>query len=175
MIVGTGRLSGKTALKTSQNANMSTMKLLLENGADPGVCNADGATPPDLLPKDANVSHLKQLFNEVQGKPPLRKTSKVPKAEPQCSTKRERISREFSINVWFYWRLDTIPWSRKVSVYDIVYDKTRLEKLENDYIEFLKQETQGTNGPAIERKHIWKWIHFPANNVSSLLCTGAIN
>ncbi len=141
------------------------MKLLLDNGADAEVCNAEGETPRDLISDLPITSALRQLFDWFQGEPKPWKTLRIPEVEPQCGTKQMRISSKFRANIWFYWKHAAIPWLRRVRVFDLVYDKDKVQELENEYIEFLEKKTEGMTVPPIDRKDVWKWIHFPANNV----------
>ena len=141
------------------------MKLLLENGADADICNAKGETPQDLMDDLPTTSSLRQLIDQFQGTPRPWKSFRIPEVKPQCGTKQTRISRKFRANIWFYWKHKKIPWLRRAFVYDIVYDN-QLQKLEGEYIEFLRKKTEKMNVPSIDRKDIWKWVHFPANNVS---------
>lgn len=162
--------------KSSTAENMSKIvRLLLESGADPDSPNTIQKTPRDLVPGPAETTgplmqemkDLREIFDEIQAKPRPRKVLKVPET-PQCGNKQEKLTKElFSVYICFYYRkgIKPCPRPQRVSVYDLVYGD-KLKDLEQEYIDYLKQELHGN----IETISIWKWIHFPANNVSSPWC-----
>lgn len=151
------------------------MRLLLENGADPDAPNTDGTTPRNLVPVHASgsgplpkaMTRVRVIFDETQGKPFRKNCWKVPQVKPLCVPKREGLTRnKFFANIYFYYRgPKPRPMSYRVSIFELVYGG-KLKELEQEYIGFLRKEHGGTQ---IERKDVWKWVHFPANNVSSLI------
>lgn len=160
------------------------MRLLLESGADPNATNNEGKTPRDLVPGPAEtpgprmdmMKHIRYILAETQGKQRPERTWKVPKIMPRCATKQQELTqKDFFVNICFYYRQGSQPRprSQRISVFELVYGG-KLKQLENDYLEFLGQEDHSLRGK-ITTRDIWKWVHFPANNVGSLpSCTTSL-
>lgn len=168
------------------NGHKPLVRLLLANGADAFSMNKNGETPLDLSKDDGIKELLAKMPSAASPKkhflgPPL-----------WCSEEAESVCKKFYVNFRFFARQkdgpdrknDTIYTSRrKESVHDFVYgiksfNENRhpgsfngpqdLAKMEEEFRErvtrHIPKERSGEN-PDLE---VFKWIHFPANNVESL-------
>ncbi|KIX01898.1 uncharacterized protein Z518_07837 [Rhinocladiella mackenziei CBS 650.93] len=163
----------------SEKANEKIMELLFKYGADPNSVNVDGKTPQSLVPPGNPVA---KLFDRPREK---WRSIKVPESRSYCTAEQENVCKEFFVDIKFYWR-DKVSWSTKMSVFDVVYNleeeevglgidsgdqsgtpKTALEKLEAKFVEIVQNAEEGRNLQLpVNAGEIWKWINFPANNMT---------
>ncbi|KAH8879046.1 ankyrin [Thozetella sp. PMI_491] len=161
-----GRLPEPTDLqRQDREVSEKIVDLLLTNGADAHVCNSEGDTPRDIINREPAARKYLYLFDDDPGKQRGRKLVPVPNAKPTCGTKQRRVSEKFWVSIWFYWRHGNFPWSYRVSVYDFIYT-TKFHEIEEKYISFLQKEACGKGLHEVSKKDVWKWIHFPANNMT---------
>lgn len=144
--------------------------MLLAAGADPDVNNSAGETPRGFVyardhDRVAGIRLLRRAFDEIQGRSTARAPLRIPKDKPSCVRKHAKLAGEIFLDVSFYWLGKPMQWRpRRISVFDLVYARG-LEKLQEEYASFLRTSTK-RNDIKSTSKDIWKWIHFPANNVS---------
>lgn len=139
------------------------MRLLLENGADPDIRNANGKRPQDLLPDAEEGRTVGRLFYEPREKWRSKKAQKIPALRNPFQDEKQ-ICDKFFVNVRFYSR-QGVSWWETVSVHSLLYDaeKDKLTELEESF-----RGIRGSTEEEIKSDDIWRWIHFPANNVSCL-------
>ncbi|KAI1485861.1 hypothetical protein F5X96DRAFT_657774 [Biscogniauxia mediterranea] len=152
----------------SRQSNYNIMKLLLEYGADPESRNNRGRTPKSLIPTDIKAAGAKILFQELRGKRQVKFPLKIPEIPPQCSGGKRDVCDQFLVTVRFYWRPEGLSWSQTTSVSRLVYTKYALKELQDEFIRVVQTwiEKKGKPSMEVKTKDIWKWIHFPANNIS---------
>lgn len=103
------------------------------------------------------------LFATVQ----VQERPERPRSAPKCTGDKKAISEKFRASVKFYHRGYGHMWSIEVPVYDLIYDQKKMSELEDQYISELKKQDQGdSNLSECERANIWKWVHFPATNMT---------
>ncbi|KAI1638377.1 hypothetical protein F4809DRAFT_639677 [Biscogniauxia mediterranea] len=149
----------------SRQSNYNIMRLLLEYGADPESRNNRGRTPKSLIPTEGDGA--KVLFQELRGKRQVKFPLKIPEIPPQCSGGKRDVCDQFLVTVRFYWRPEGLSWSQTTSVSRLVYDKYTLKELQDEFIHVVQTwiDKKGKTSMEVKTKDIWKWIHFPANNV----------
>ncbi|KAI5925056.1 hypothetical protein F4810DRAFT_708862 [Camillea tinctor] len=152
----------------SRQSNYNVMRLLLEYGADPDSRNNRGDTPKSLIPNDSKGDGAKVLFHELRGKRRVKYPLRIPENPPQCSGEKKKVCDQFLVTVRFYWRPEGLSWSQTTSVSSLVYDKSTLNKLQDEFIHVVQTSInkKGKIDMEVETKDIWKWIHLPANNIS---------
>lgn len=139
--------------------NPRIVKELLEYGADPDIANVRGKTPRDQA-ETRKLREVCKLISDVEPHHTGRPTK-----PPSCTGTRATIAKEFRGIVRFYYeKANRTGWYKTVSVYDLVYGDV-LESLEQQYINHL-QEVRKLTVTEEDRQYLWKWIHFPATNVS---------
>jgi hypothetical protein len=148
------------------------MRSLLKYGADPDSRNNNGATPEAVVPGDEKGNAAKRLFREPRGKWRAKLPLAMPGTPPQCSDEKQEVCKDFFVTVKFYWRGKGLSWSQTASVYKMVYDRDTLKGLQAEFVEIIRtaereKSKDGDPDVSVREEDIWKWIHFPANNVKS--------
>ncbi|RYP66576.1 hypothetical protein DL771_007729 [Monosporascus sp. 5C6A] len=160
--VNTKDITGNTPLHDACERNDHDMaEILLHNGADAGVRNAKGKTPLDLI----TGSELRDLFAQPWGISEKRTVPRIPREQPRCPEDKRKACREASVYVRCYWRGRGVSWATSTSVNELVYKQDTLHKISEQSKKNMRMPTTAA-APAPEDGEIWKWIHFPANNMT---------
>jgi hypothetical protein len=145
------------------------VQILLKHGADPLSFNKAMETPVELGGRE-----MGEIFDRFTV--PWLSRRKFPGIALDCSVEAVGVCKEFYASLWFYARVTEMQpngsekdkvfsWMRKERVYDLIYKNKTLEKLEND---FKQQVAQQVDLAAASGMRVFRWLHFPANNVSFL-------
>jgi hypothetical protein len=148
--------------------------LLLRNGADPDSLSKNRKTPQDVIPPESkNKDAIVRLFNQPREKWHPKQAMKIPKFPDSISPDIERVCKKFFVHVRFYWPgrktpyVESISWSKTVTVYNVLFDKDKLALLEEEFLKIVTERAGGMKLKVSDNENIWKWFHFPANNVST--------
>lgn len=176
-------VTGDTPLHDAcRNRDIDSAKLLLEYGADPFMKNADGHKAQDVIKHvigNTPDSAISALFTEPRPIQNIKAVPRVPRTAPALPKDELKVCKEFPVYVRYYWRDRGISWATSASVDQIVYkEKGSLVEIERgfrDYVASLSPSTKPDNQP--NNNELWRWIHFPAINVSHCLALlkGLIN
>ncbi|KAI0097622.1 hypothetical protein GGR51DRAFT_566344 [Nemania sp. FL0031] len=159
---------------------------LLSYGADAGVRNADGKTPPNVIPeiyedleeledrdgvetleeKAERVEELRQLFKKPWGISERKSRAIVPGERPVCPERNKTACDNASVYVRHYWRGRTESWATSTSVSDLVYKETTLQDISEQFKTIIETRLPMTGEVGLTEEETWKWIHFSANNMT---------
>ncbi|KAJ8127429.1 hypothetical protein O1611_g6207 [Lasiodiplodia mahajangana] len=191
--VNTKDKAGNTPLHDAcEKGDHDMANLLLSHGADSGVRNADGKTPPDVIPKDygANavpreyewkapfneLEELRQLFKRPWGISERKTMAQIPGEQPVCPEHNRKVCSEASVYVRHYWRGSGQSWATSTSVKDLVYNERTLRDMSDQFNTIITQTRMPTIGEfSLPEGETWKWIHFSANNDLVWLITHSNN
>ncbi|RSL77330.1 hypothetical protein CEP51_009168 [Fusarium floridanum] len=197
--VNTRDVFGDTPLHDAVGkADKELIKLLLEHGADSECRNFDDKTPQDLvrdLPDSIDKAMLDRLLRSVNEWDPndARVVQTIPTDEPKCWGKApgnttdksgyngidhgsQKVCEKFNMNIRFYYRDKHCSQSWSVSVHDLLHQKGRMMRLEDEFAEFVFGQLQADGEVCEEtdkekvkkrvKEKCWRWIHLPVNQMS---------
>ncbi|RSM11701.1 hypothetical protein CEP52_002936 [Fusarium oligoseptatum] len=166
--------------------------------ADSECRNFNDKTPQDLvrdLPDNIDKATLDRLLRSINEWDPndARVVQTIPTDEPKCWGKApgnttdnsgrndidhgsQKVCEKFNMNIRFYYRDKHCSQSWSVSVHDLLHQKGRMTRLEDEFAEFVfgqlradgevREEADEEEVKKTVKEKCWRWIHLPVNQMS---------
>lgn len=179
-----------------RHTDVEMIQLLLDGSADANAFNAAGEIPEDLLPRGEEGTKMQWVFRWAdrigrpssfkrqdwpsdvlnKGKESREEARSMPAKKAhwsrlQCSL-GVPICQDFKAYVEFCWKPRGTSWGQNISGFELLYEgHNALDRLEEQFIDNLRilEHSSGAEDEIWPvREDIWRWIHFPANNVSAI-------
>ncbi|KAI3331691.1 hypothetical protein HD806DRAFT_478063 [Xylariaceae sp. AK1471] len=162
--INTKDKAGSTPLHDAcSNGDIHMVSTLLSYGADSGVRNAEGKTPPNAIPQ--GHEELRKLFARPWGISERKSSAKIPRERPVCPERNRKVCDDASVYVRYYWRGHGESWATSTSVSKLVYDETALQEIFQKFKGIMEMRVT-TEQVTPNEGETWKWIHFSANNMT---------
>ncbi|KAI1153058.1 hypothetical protein F4825DRAFT_283176 [Nemania diffusa] len=163
--VNTKDKAGNTPLHDAcAKGDLNMVSLLLSFGADAGVRNTDGKTPPNIIPE--GHEEIRQLFKRPWGISERKTIANIPGERPVCPERNRKACDDASVYVRSYWRGRAESWATSTSVSNLVYDETGLREISEQFKTIIETRLPTTGEVGLAEGETWRWIHFSANNMT---------